>query len=554
MAAYLWRVNPRAARIGWTSQLSRQRNSDVAYKIFSIEYFGLFTDVVVTTGQGSQTSAASVSVTNASAPITTGQGSQTSAAVVSLSTDSAIDTGQGSQSSDVAADATSFQVVFARGWLDAAIATAHSDGLWRLNPRTSAGLAGLLSQQELSQAFAGVVTDEVFGPRYTYADAFGSASIAYANRVIAPPSINDGAFGSATAYNKTQILQLSGFTQAAFGTANIYNTAQVVAPAGINQSAFGTAFAYGTTQFVYGDGFEAWAFGRPTLENANKTITMDGFANQAFGRPTVANNTRFVRPPRIDPGSFGTAEIIGPRYLSAVSVNDSAVGSAIVFGPQWAYPKLGDQSSVGEPTVSNFIRTLLPQPIAAPVGGVSTGAVVARDGDRYISPPSIDEQPFYEPIVGFDPLAVIECAGINETAFGSITIDEPASPPSGTTRYIRVPGMPLWYLAVGTPRMNPVQLKPNGINAITFGRHSVSNFIRYLKPAGISAARYGTQFISNAIRYVQPTGFDRSIVWDDFGPIDLDGRRAQVVNAREFITFPGIDQSAFGTASLSTRC
>ena len=382
------------------------------------------------------------------------------------------------------------------------------------------------------------------------AGAFGDPVIVPGEVYItAAGAISESALGDPTVFNSLQYVTATGIASAeAFGTPTVYNLTQYLSPSAIAGGAFGTASIYSTTRWIYGDGFEQTQVGHPTVENANKTLYPDGFTGWAFGTASVFNNTRYVYAQRFDESAFGTAQIIGARYISAAgAINGSAVGGHALIGPQRILGAGFNALVMNPPVVSNATRYLVPSGMHQGYTQVGPGGSVVFSIGNNIYPESIDPPYFFEPIIGNDPYSVIECSGIDESAFGDLDVDQPAS--SG-----RIYNRGIDAGAFGTPRLNPVQLRPAGLSAGAIGTARISNWNRYVRPGGVTGIKFGTQFVSNYTRYVGPTGFDKSVVWDDFGPIDMDGIRAMVFNVNTVVSPIGAEWGAFGEPTLTQQC
>lgn len=98
---------------------------------------------------------------------------------------------------------------------------------------------------------------------------------------------------------------------------------------------------------------------------------------------------------------------------------------------------------------------------------------------------------------------------------------------------------------IGSPTITPAILSPTAISSGTYGRPTVSNYIRYLFTNATNSlfTRYGTPWVSHYIRYLEPTGFDSSVVWYAFGPINLDGTVPGVKGSAVYIYPDGFDAS-----------
>jgi hypothetical protein len=550
----LWRSNPRLVRRGtsFVAVVARRSEPDAPRNVAESEYFGLFGPYVA--GQGSQTSDLSATITTSgSATIVAGQGSQTSDIVATILSDAAIDAGQGSQTSDgvvipgivavvdagqgsdtsdIVGTLVDFQAVQPQSWWDGANAVTHGGApFWSLNPRFApTGMSRthqlvpyftfrLIGSTAIGVEVTGTAANRIANalqfnkvPWTEYTEGFGSHLIRLtAAQVVVAPSINDGTFGLPNVYNETI-------------------TAAVDAGQGSQTSDIAAA-SLSYTQYISPSGFRA----------------------DAVGLVTIQNDSRAVLPPRIEESTVPSPVIVGPRYIEGVTLGEtSSLGTPLLDPRYILHDSLDDSIVSTQGVVSNAERTVVATSVDAGLPGFGYPAV--SDGlARQIYVEAIEEPEFFGPIIGIDPFAVIELVTLDDLVeFGDVTVVETASPPVGTTRYIRAIGVADG--SIGTVRMEPVQLLASGINAGSIGTQWVSNYIRYVRPASINATRYGTHWISNYIRYLVPTGIDESIVWDDFGPVDEDGNRARVYN--EFsddtgvVLAGGLDSISFGTARV----
>jgi len=566
--ALLWRSNPRRIRGTWAGQLTQQRPATASGAIATDNFFGIF--ATLESGQGSATSDIVASISTPAVTITTGQGSATSdlvADVASFATletaqgsatsdgvahvpfIATIETGQGSATSDGSFDVVDFQAIRPPGFWDSANETVYTvPSLWRLNPRTQRfSLASLLAQQEVSQALASVAATAQFAEttRSYFADGIGTHSVSTDTQYAIPLGIDLGTIGVATVYNSAQVIAASGSAFQAFGTATVYNLAQVLAPTGVDSGEdFGTAAVTHYTRYVGPFGISEDQFGVAYVHDLTQGIAATGAQWTAFGTAAVQNQDRFVLAQRIDPGSFGTPTMIGPRYITASAGDTSLFGLPDIIGPRTSLIQGFNAALYGAHWVSNGTRTVYANDIEIPYLQVSPGAFV-NDFTQYVSAGSIDEPEFFGPVTGIAPFDVLEASGFDDSAIGDATV----SP--GAADRILYPRSLSSY-AIGSARISPAAITGIGFAASSFGVARVSNYTRYLAPAGISVVRYGTNWISNYIRYIDPAGFDRSVVWDDFGPVDENGRAARVYLADPTITVlgAGIDSGAFGTPSV----
>lgn len=360
------------------------------------------------------------------------------------------------------------------------------------------------------------------------AASYGAPTIVPGPATVAPSSIGIGALGSHTIYNSTRFVLPPGLSPGAFGgVSQIYNKARFVSDVGLPTSTL---------------------FGSHEVIDPTQRVNLSGMASFGVGVPAIENLNRTVYPQRIDPVGLGTPFIIGPRYVSAKGADSAAVGAPSLIGPRYVVPRYTvDPYRIPRVNVGYAIRIISPAGVAPPLN--FSNHVVFDGLNRYVYTSSVDSPELFEPIVARSLYQAAELVGSgDQSAFGSTTVDFGVSDGKLYPRGIGA-GAP------GVPRVNPVTLSPRDINAGAFGVNWVSNKIRYVSGAGkITGLAMGTQWASLYIRTVEAEGFDRSIVWDEFGPIDDSGYAARVYNAigsaSGIVQAHGFDSALFGSPSL----
>ncbi|HQR22109.1 MAG TPA: hypothetical protein PKV98_14655 [Burkholderiaceae bacterium] len=285
-------------------------------------------------------------------------------------------------------------------------------------------------------------------------------------------------------------------------------------------------------------------------------ISATGMRDDAFGVPSLENLNRTIFPQRIDPTlAFGTAELIGPRYISGATVGDgSAIGDHAAAGSRTVYPSgVASTTAFGTDYVAFSTRDVRPSSITIVSNQVP--AVTIANSARTIEPIAIGNEDVApgDPIIGEPPFEVIWGASVGDASeFGEADFDL-----IGATRRIR-PGWPINNPSIrtefGTAKIIPHTIHPTNVNTPAYGRPTVSNKIRYIdlsiRERGIAGSRYGNLWISNWIRYIEPAGFDHSEVWWPFGPLPA-GELAAVRHVSDGKLYPGsINDGAIGDASV----
>lgn len=476
----LKRSSPRAHR-GYTfTQLVARRSASGL--IQEGLFFGLVAEIDAR--QSSQTSALTGTVeTPSDAAFLSGQGAQSVAVVGALTSSSTLDVGQGSQSVDgVILPTLNADIASAQG-------SQQSDVVGDVSPFLPIGPKGFWDG-------ANVVTHPgqslwQMNPRFQRGGVSRIQILGGVRPVIpgTPPIYGDGSalFEVANQLQFNPVPWSEEFDGIGFHL--IRDTAaQVVKPAGVFDEIFGTANIY--------------------------NASIDSSIEAAQGSQS---STIFI----LAEGSIEVGQ--GSQTSSMAASNGIGVDQTVYPS---SVPEVGFVSSGAQ--IAHFTRYITGVGVTPDTTKIGSHAV-AGSTDRVIFPEGIDSPTIFEPIIGIEPYQVIEMVTIDdETEFGDVTFEETASPPSGSTRFIKILGSS--HLQFGSTRLNPVQLSITGISAAGFGTSWISNFIRYVDPAGINSARFGTLWISNFIRYLELDGFDGSIVWDDFGPIDLDGQRGRIYN------------------------
>lgn len=560
MAAYLWRVSPRSLRIGWVPQLTQQKPGQVAGNVATVEYFGIFDRVVITAGQGSQTSDISASAFTPAGSVTAGQGSQTSDIVGTITIvgtidagqgsqtvdaaglvplQGAVDAGQGSQTSNIVADVSPFQSVITKGWWDAAnYTTQPGQSLFGLSPRSNNNLI-------FSLALNNVIKDEQFTlhPYNVYRDGMGTQAVTYTNQTAAPSGIAPSGLGTASVRNQHEYVSPTGIaTGFAAGTAHIYNLTQYITHTGALFEAFGTTdVALGTfPQTLYAVGFPNITWGTQDVRNRNSYIAQGIMPTQIkFGATKVENSQRFLFPSGINATKYGTLTVYNSRqYKSFQGFQDDAFGTTVVFGPQWVYPHGWNSMGAATDTLVAYkIRTILPPGLDSNYQGFGRASVLK---DRSIYPDGMEPPEVFGGIVGEPPLNIIDCSDAS-------TLDSVIGTPS-LHRYVGgnivIEPAGIFSQRIGAPVVYPQSIRPSGTAYSKFGTTTVSNYIRYVFPTSVGVAtRYGTQWVSFYVRNVYPVGFNKSVVWDLFGPVGLDGRAANVSAGPTIIAPDGFEGS-----------
>lgn len=547
MAVFLWRVNPRTSRVGLTFLLSDTRTGAASDDVYTTEYFGLFSRGQIQTGQGSVTSDLSASASTPAASITAGQGSFTTDGTANLDTDGVVDSGQGAITSDgaglvpidgvgetgqsfttyIVADISPFQSIGARGWWDAAdYTTQPGQGFFGISPRSTDNLIARLAN--------GIVTpDELFTlhPYNVYRDGMGAPAITYANQTAYPTAISPGFVGTPSIRNQYEYVYPSGWQSDSLGTAVIYNSDQYIIHSGSSYATFGTTdVQLGTfPQYVTAVGWEShtWGtayvynknyyvtqgvtpvqvkFGTTHVENSARTVRPSGLSAIAFGTHTVQNYTRYINCSGWKSDTFGTVDTVGPRYLRPSGI------AATLFGPFM--------------DVSYKNRTLAPTGIAPYFFYLSAPNIYLNT--RYLYLDGIEPPEIFGGVTATPPFDIIDCTdhSIDESAVGDVDTYHASVYPA---RYIRLNANGISATTFGTPTIIPTKLYPLGKTHTTYGRPEVSNYTRYLLPTSLGVmVRFGTQWASLYTRYLLPNGWDKSIVWDFYGPISLDGTKPGV--------------------------
>lgn len=566
MVFILERLNVRKVRSSLISTFVPRAPASTFFNVGTDEYFGLIGQQ--DTGQGSQTIDAAGSAVAAST-IVTGQGTITSDIVCTIASNAVVDTGQGSQTIDSivlvpifatveTGQAQTFDGVFPvhefrrispKGWLDAAnVTTQPGSSFWQLNPRRqSDGLFSALLQDRVGDVSQTIANDSEFTviPYSMFLDGFGVASVShFASATAYPTGIAPGSFGTPTVYNLTQIVTCSGAAYGAIGTATIYNLSQIITCSGSAYGAFGThtvAFP-AATQNITCTGLNAGAFGTAAVINNARIVAADSLNSLAkYGTPTVQNANRSVYPSRIDPGLVGTHKIeLFIRYITCSGFLDDSFGTPELIGPRYILPSGLDSlwMSVYNNHVDYFNRTIYPSSVIPEYFPPGFPRIANRNA--YVYPLGMDQPEMFGAIVAIPPFGIIDCTdqGTDESAVGTPEVSFTA--PGGINLYNKgiSPG------DFGTPTLFPHNIIVAGTNHITFGTTRIENWIRYVNPASLGVmVSFGDSWTSLYIRNVYPVGFDRSVVWDPFGPIDQDGIPGSVHGGPVTIYPEGFDAS-----------
>lgn len=558
----LYRVSPRT-RKGIIGALVQSRSDRVGPNVIYDAYFGLI--ATGESGQGAQSVAASASASSPSVFAFFGQGTQSAAGACSISSDvvantaqgqtldavcavpfiASVQTGQGSQTVGGLLAPQPYRTIEPSGWLGGAIVTPNQvHGLWRLSPRSSIStLASQLTRVVNSGAGPDVVADAYFVYDYnTYKDGFGGHDVALGSQVAVPSGIAPGAFGAASVYNYTQFISVAGISAGAFGSATAFTLNQDVYPSGISSGSFGSASVITLDQHVSVDGIRADVFGTPSLENLDRTIY----------------------PQRIAPLSVGSPTIIGPRYIAGapsfpVSVGKTDVfGSTVVVGPRTVKPSGLAAIAFGLQQVQYLDRTIVASGVIVPYGFMSIGHSVSFGDSQYAYPDGIAPDDLYGPIVGEPPFDVVEMAAVeNEPEFGEHEILNQTETDSLISQRITKVGN-IGGSSVTRCQVWPVTIRPLGMIG-AYGKPTVSNFIRTvdLNDKGFIAFKTGKPDVSNYIRYITASGFDKSVVWNPYGPVDEFGNAPRVYNqygeVSGLLAAAGLDAGSIGAATVARR-
>jgi len=543
VAKFLWRENPRFSRYGWVSTLTNKTNSSKSGDVYTVEFFGIFSRGQITIGQGTATSDISASASTPAAAISTGQGSITSDLAANLNTDGVIDAGQGSITSDgaglvplpgtidagqgdittdISAAFNPFRAVLPTGWWDNAnYITQPGQSFYQLSPRSSSNLIWKL-------ATIPVVVNEQFTlhPYNVYSDGVGAHVIAYTNQTTYPSGIAPGSLGTPTVRNQYEYVSPTGISGGAFGTAVVYNLTQYITTTGSLYEAFGTqSLALGTfPQTLHAVGWFDETYGTQDVRNRNSYILQGVTSVQVkFGTQKVENFARLVRPSGLAAGGIGTPSVSNYiRYINCTGWKSDTLGTPVIFGPQYANCHGWDSALYGVTYVDYFNRHLYPAGIE-PIYSTVDHLHKVENRNRYIYMDGIDPPDMFGAIVAIPPFDIIDVTD-NSIDAGDIT-STAAIYYKDHNRILCTGFTPTTF---GTIKLTPRWVTVKGATFSGYGKPTVSNYIRYLRPTGFIDDRFGTQWASFYIRNVYPVGFDRSRVWDDFGPVDSSGRTANV--------------------------
>lgn len=334
-------------------------------------------------------------------------------------------------------------------------------------------------------------------------DGYGTAVVYNYNQEITTTGIapTDG-YGTAVVYNYVQYITGTGFTSLAFGTTVIDHVAPpsyITISVGIDGFAYGTAHVYGLNQFIDVPSVGVTdVYGVAYLENLNREILQSSFLPTEFGTAVVYNLTQYITGTGWQDDAFGTAEVMGPRYIHPGVVYGYTIFGFTTVGSSIRYLTLAGDGpplyQVPEPNVSYINRYIFAEGIEPPE---MFGAIVAM-------PP-------------FDIIDVLDNSIPPTEEFGDANVY------FSTYNHIHLtsgiaPG------SFGTARLTPHTIWPAGKAPGSIGTAVVQNKNRYIRPnsTAMNFFRAGNHLVGYYIRNVYPVGWDSQTVWSDFGPINID--------------------------------
>lgn len=382
------------------------------------------------------------------------------------------------------------------------------------------------------------LTQVVYASGLASTNAFGTATVFDPLQYITHTGSDYSAFGTTEVYNLTQISYPTGIPSAlAFGTATVENKNRELTLTGINALAFGTAHVFDPLQYLRPLGFNYQSWGTSSIINVNRYLSPTGSRFDALGTAHVENANRNVYPQRIDPKGFGTATIYNlTQYKAMNGFQDDAFGTPYIIGPRylrpsgWKSEKFGPYSKASPYIQYYYIQSIDPFYYSVPYPTVTLKhrAIHVDDG---ISPPEM-----FGALVYIAPTDVIDCT--DNSIYESV-VSEDTEVTYNTDRGINLNRRGILGTAFGTTSVSPFTFRPLGKDWAVYGKPRVENYTRYVSPASIGVAvRFGVSWASHYIRYVYPTGFDKSSVFNAYGPIDLDNGRAAGVYPGPVYIYP----------------
>ncbi|HEJ3062494.1 TPA: hypothetical protein SL272_000825 [Pseudomonas aeruginosa] len=210
------------------------------------------------------------------------------------------------------------------------------------------------------------------GGRSLIATLYGSAFVAYAERLISPA----GFF--TTTHGKPQV----GFPRD-------------VEAVGSDLAQFGTADVHDNTQWLYTSGFTNGGVGEPFVAPHTRTLEqLTSPYDGGFGVHWARNTSRFVAPYTDTPETWGpyfstfTYVENRDRAIATFGARASAFGQALIENGARAAALQGfDTSRIGQADLSHRIRTLRPESLDSFASGNWTAVV---NGARPLFPGSFD--------------------------------------------------------------------------------------------------------------------------------------------------------------------
>lgn len=384
---------------------------------------------------------------------------------------------------------------------------------------------------------------------------------------------------------------------------------QTTVPVGINAPPFGTAALGNVVRGEFGPPLPAPAYGTAlhfqfTLPLAEQQVYPLGLLSQEFGTAETEYSP-FIYPVGTDMSLYGTTfvanksdllqTVTGVGFDATEYGNKAAVGRALRFkfglpdyvaptpliefdfvtqgGPQNIFFLGSDYSELGSPTVDFYVRYVYPT-------GASDGAVGTPATSRFVATTGFTSTQVGTPYVlggaggaqlvsptGSDTSALgavvftarIRVAGINDSAFGTVSISPQFVRPTGwtgaigsvtfdqtlTTRTVTPSGFSSY--ALGTVKVDPRFIYTPGFRATgdqaRFGNSRVQ--LATLYPLAIPPGDFGVARVDDGKQFVTTTGI---------APPHVELPQPEVIGRWEYIYPPSVAEAGvFGDTGVRLK-